>query len=222
MTTTVDATFCFVDVAGFTALTEAHGDNAAADLVQRFNAIVESTLNPPGRIVDAVGDSVLVIHPEPVSALRFVSTLFAEVQMLSEFPALSAGLHCGAVVARNERYFGAALNLAARVSARAQGGEALCTAVVARHAKAAGLSTASLGFRRLRNVRDPVEIFILEVPPSPASLTVDPVCRMRVPGNRENLRLLQGHRTIVFCSLACLAKYAADPSAYAPGSSDRT
>lgn len=33
----VEATFCFVDLAGFTALTEAHGDDAAADLIARFS-----------------------------------------------------------------------------------------------------------------------------------------------------------------------------------------
>ncbi len=39
---TIEATFCFVDVAGFTALTEAHGDLAAADIIGRFAELVSS------------------------------------------------------------------------------------------------------------------------------------------------------------------------------------
>jgi hypothetical protein len=41
---TLSATFCFVDVAGFTALTEAHGDHAAAHLVERFETLVKNAL----------------------------------------------------------------------------------------------------------------------------------------------------------------------------------
>jgi class 3 adenylate cyclase len=36
----MEGTFCFIDMAGFTALTEAHGDETAANLVERFISIV--------------------------------------------------------------------------------------------------------------------------------------------------------------------------------------
>ena len=36
---TIEATFCFVDIAGYTALTDTHGERAAADLVDDFAGI---------------------------------------------------------------------------------------------------------------------------------------------------------------------------------------
>jgi len=56
----VEATFCFVDVAGFSALTEAHGDTAAADLLERFTALANGALGDEGRLVKTIGDAVLV------------------------------------------------------------------------------------------------------------------------------------------------------------------
>jgi adenylate cyclase len=107
------------------------------------------------------------------------------------------------------------VNLAARVTAQAQGGQVLVTAAVADAARAGGYSIRPLGRIALRNVRDPVDLFALELTPQTCE-AVDPVCRMRVsPGNAA------GHLRIAgvdywFCSLDCVRSFAAAPEAYRP------
>lgn len=56
----MEATFGFVDLAGFTALTEAHGAEAAADCVHRFVRSVEEALADEGRLIERIGDAVFV------------------------------------------------------------------------------------------------------------------------------------------------------------------
>ena len=47
----IEATFCFVDIAGYTALTDTHGEVAAADLVDEFAALVRGSIEPSGRLL---------------------------------------------------------------------------------------------------------------------------------------------------------------------------
>lgn len=47
----LEATFCFVDLAGFSALAEAHGDDAAVNLLERFTELVDASQSPGDRYV---------------------------------------------------------------------------------------------------------------------------------------------------------------------------
>ena len=49
------ATFLFADLAGFTALTEAHGDEEAADLVGAFCSEVRHVVGDRGSVVKSIG-----------------------------------------------------------------------------------------------------------------------------------------------------------------------
>lgn len=140
----IEATFCFVDIAGFTALTEAHGGSAAADLIDRFRALVDDALEGKGRVVDRAGDAFFLVWPKPVNSIRFVSLLFESVRQESDFPVLRVGLHHGRAIERDGGYFGADVNIAARVAADARAGQVLCTAAVAEAAQAQGVSVLSL------------------------------------------------------------------------------
>ena len=53
--TTIEATFCFVDIAGYTALTDTHGEHAAADLVDEFGAMVRGSVESSAGLI-AVAD----------------------------------------------------------------------------------------------------------------------------------------------------------------------
>ena len=211
---TIEATFCFVDVSGFTALTEAHGDVAAADLIERFGELVNEALSDGGNLVDAIGDAVLVSFEEPGAAVAFVSRLFGAAARESDFPALRAGLHHGSVVERGGRLFGAALNLAARVAAQAHGGQVVATEGVATAVREDCVEVAPLGVFTLRNVRDSVELFSLNCTKAASEEVLDPVCRMRVSPDRAPGRLRHEEMDYWFCSLACAAKFATDPEPY--------
>ena len=210
----MEATFCFVDVSGFTVLTEAHGDHTAADLIQRFGELVQEALEEPGRLVDAVGDAVLVTYPEPTGAVEFVTRLFAIVVKEPDFPALRAGLHHGPVVERDKRFFGATLNLAARIAGQARGGQVLASAAVAEAISASCIEVNRLGTFQLRNLRDSIEIFSLECEGVVTTSVIDPVCRMRVEVDHAPGRLRYEGVDYCFCSLACAAQFAVSPESY--------
>jgi class 3 adenylate cyclase/YHS domain-containing protein len=208
------ATFCFVDMAGFTALTEAHGDDAAAHLAMRLNEMVQRALGSGGRIVKSIGDAVLATMPTAAEAVAFVQRLWTACSREPDFPVLRAGLHYGEAVERGTDVFGAAVNLAARVAAEARGGQVLATAVVADAARNRRIPVTPLGRTALRNVREPVELFLLDLGCDARDAVVDPVCRMRVSPEEAAGHLRVEGVDYWFCSLDCATSFVADPDAY--------
>src|SRR5689334_21582213 len=66
----IEATFAFVDLAGFTALTEAHGDAEAFAIVRAFRDRALKALGPHDELVKTIGDSVMLAFPHPQAAIR--------------------------------------------------------------------------------------------------------------------------------------------------------
>jgi adenylate cyclase len=154
-------TFLFADIAGFTALTEAHGDEEAATLVADFTDAVRAELPAFGAMhVKSIGDALMLRIPEPADAVRLGLRIAGELMRGHAAPAVRVGLHHGPCVERNGDFFGAAVNLAARVSCQAIGGEVLLTAETAALAPDLdGVFYEPRGRRQLRNVSEPVELF---------------------------------------------------------------
>lgn len=211
----IEATFGFVDLAGFTALTEAHGDSEAVALLDRFEAITTAALGTGDRLVKTIGDAVMVAFANPAAAIVAVSRLFAAAIAEPGLPVLRAGLHHGSAIERSGDYFGASVNLAARVAGQAHGGQVLATIEVADAARLSGVTVVDLGSFELRNIAQPVELFELEVCPAAAGTAVDPVCRMQVARAGAAGRLRHCDRDYWFCSLRCVAAFAADPDRHA-------
>lgn len=207
----IEATFCFVDIAGFTALTEAHGGSAAADLIDRFRALVDDALEGKGRVVDRAGDAFFLVWPKPVNSIRFVSLLFESVRQESDFPVLRVGLHHGRAIERDGGYFGADVNIAARVAADARAGQVLCTAAVAEAAQAQGVSVSSIGPHRFKNVQGEIDVFALDIGAPDTATSIDPVCKMRVSQGAAGGRLLFRGEIYWFCSLDCAGRFAERP-----------
>jgi len=210
----MEGTFCFVDLAGFTALTEAHGAEAAADLVGRFTSLVREALGAHGRLIDRIGDAAFVVCPTADDGVTFTTQLFGNVAGEPDFPALRAGLHHGEALERDGSFYGATINLAARVAAQARGGQIVATRQVADAAKRRGLVVESLGLVALRNVREPVELFALNAAAVGQPVAIDPVCRMRVQPSKAAGRLQHEGVDYWFCSLMCASEFARDPAAF--------
>lgn len=208
-------TVAFVDLAGFTALTEAHGDEAAVDLLDVFTATAaDATFGTGAKVVKSIGDAVMLVADQAEAALAAVGRLFEAVYETDAFPEPRAGLHHGPVVSKDGDFFGATVNLAARVAARAGSGQALVTTGVARVAEAGGLDVIALGPAVMRNVLDPVELFAVEICPAHVDLSVDPVCRMRLSCQAAVARVRHADREHWLCSLECLRAFAAQPDRY--------
>lgn len=52
-----DATIAFADIAGFTALTEAHGDDHAATMLGQYYALAAASLCDGAKVVKHIGDA---------------------------------------------------------------------------------------------------------------------------------------------------------------------
>lgn len=211
----MEATYCFIDMAGFTALTEAHGDEIAADMVGRFRTLVENVLRPTqGKLVTSIGDGAFVCLSRPGDGVRFVVELFANSVAEPEFPALRVGLHHGVAVERDGTFYGSAVNLAARVASQARGSQALATSIIAEAAMEQGVTAESVGEFSLRNVREPVELFALNVLAVDHGAVVDPVCRMSLQPERAAGRLRYQKEDYWFCSLECAGSFARSPKEF--------
>ena len=98
----IEATFGFIDLAGFTALTEAHGDSEAVAQLDRFEAITTEALGLGDRLVKTIGDAVMLVFPEPAAAIAAVSRLFAALAE-TDLPIARAGLHHQDAIGRHNR-----------------------------------------------------------------------------------------------------------------------
>jgi adenylate cyclase len=211
------ATFLFADIAGFTALTEAHGDEEAARLVADFSETVRAELPAfGGTHVKSIGDALMLRIPEPVDAIQ-VGLLIANDLMTGHgAPAVRVGLHHGECVERDGDFFGAAVNLAARVSGQAVGGEVLLTAHTAALAPdIEAVYYEPRGRQELRNVREPVDLFAaVRAGRMDRQLAIDPVCQMAVDPDHSAGRLTYEGTAYFFCSLDCAGHFARRPETF--------
>lgn len=203
----------FVDLAGFTALTEAHGDTEAADLVERFVAMAEAEAAEDDRVVKSIGDAVLLQSPFGQRALEFTIRLMRRCGTEPGFPLSRAGVHSGPVVVRGGDVFGSTVNVAARIAGQARGGQLLLSDDV-RSEVPDGMEVVDLGEFDFRNVTGPVHLYEHRLGLDHGCAGIDPVCRMRVERDRAAGRLRQRGKDYWFCSLACAERFASDPGAF--------
>jgi class 3 adenylate cyclase len=209
-----ERTFAFVDLAGFTALTEAHGDDEAVATLARFKQMASGALGPNDVLVKTIGDAVMVAFESPTTAVSSLRRLFEAARVEPTMPLMRAGVHHGSAIEDEGDFFGAAVNLAARVAAQASGGQLLATETVAVAATVTGEVVTHLGTISLRNIAEPVDVYEVDLDPD-VDVAVDPVCAMKVPTtgpSRIQLRLAD--RDVWFCGLPCVARYAAAPDRY--------
>lgn len=220
--TRVEATIGFMDLAGFTALTEAHGDEDAANLATRFAELTRRALRRGDRLVKTIGDAVLVTSPNPEQGLALAERVFTKAAQDPSFPPLRAGLHHGPAVCRDDDVFGAAVNLAARVAAEAYAGELLGTTEIAAAARKANIAVADLGAVPLKNVRGAIPLFSMALVVGTAETPIDPVCQSPVDRRAATGRLRFRDDEYWFCSLTCAAAFASNPSWHAASKQDKS
>ncbi len=114
----------FADLAGYTRLTEEAGEEEAVDIIERFVEAVQDTLPDDARVIKTIGDEVMIVGSDASAVLDW-AVGFQQLQ--TERPPPRIGIHQGLTLYRDGDYYGRAVNLAARVGARAAGGEVLVT-----------------------------------------------------------------------------------------------
>jgi adenylate cyclase len=147
----------FADLAGYTRMTEELGDEEAVLAVERFIEEVEGSLPASARVVKEIGDEVMVVGSDVV-ALTAWAVAF-QAGRAGRRPQSRIGLHVGVVLYRDGEYYGREVNLAARVAARAAGGEVLVTRAVD-EAAGRGLARERIGEVRLKGFSQATELFL--------------------------------------------------------------
>jgi class 3 adenylate cyclase len=114
---------CFLDITGYTRLTQERGDAAAAQLAERLGRLAQRTsIKYGGRPVKWLGDGVVFYFPNPgpgvVAALEMVTGV-AEAGL----PPAHVGLHSGPLIFQEGDYYGQTVNVAARIAESARPGE---------------------------------------------------------------------------------------------------
>ena len=211
------STFVFADIAGYTALTEAHGDADAADLAATFCGEISAIARSGGgEVIKTIGDAVMVRHSYPAEAVALGLLAAHEVIAGHGSPAVRVGMHHGPAIDRGGDWFGATVNLAARVAAAASGGEVLVTAAVREGAgELDGVEFQSRGEQRMRNVAAPVPLFAaVSDERSSETRHLDPVCHMLVAEGREAGSFRHADTLFRFCSLDCARRFLEKPDAY--------
>ena len=154
----------FVDLAGYTRLTETQGDDLAARSAARLAELADVAARPRGgRLVKLLGDGAMLHFHEPRGAVLATLDLIAAIREAG-LPPGHAGISAGPVVARDGDYFGHTVNLAARLSAAADPGIVLATRDVV---EAVGhddpdAQFAAVGELEFKNVGQPVAAFRVE------------------------------------------------------------
>lgn len=217
MTAESQRTFVFADLAGYTALTDVHGDELAADLAEQFCREVGAALPPEAEDVKSLGDACMVHVETAAGAVDFALALLDRVISRPRFPASRVGMHTGDAIERGGDWFGQTVNTAARIAALARPDEILVSSTT-RHAARGQTSVLfeDLGVRELRNIRTPHRIFRADratAAPGAGAVAIDPVCRMRIAMDDAVIGSC-GPVLRMFCSRRCADEFRREPRRY--------
>jgi adenylate cyclase len=150
-------TFLFADLVGFTALSIERGDEQAADVATRFQHEVKRlAARHEATVVKSLGDGAMVCARDAGAALRLGLEL---ANGLDDLPPVRVGVNTGPAVERDGDFFGSTVNLAARLSQAARGGEVLVTEATRAAARSGRPRFEERGPRTFRNARDPVVVY---------------------------------------------------------------
>jgi adenylate cyclase len=142
----------FLDITGYTRLTEERGDQAAADLAARLASLVRrSAQEQGGQPVKWLGDGVMFLFPDPgrgvLAALQMVEAVATRA-----LPPAHVGIHAGPVIFQEGDYFGRTVNIAARIAEYARPGEVLVSQEVVDAAAGTPVTFTEIGPVELKGV----------------------------------------------------------------------
>jgi adenylate cyclase len=151
----VRTAIAFADLAGYTRFTEEEGEEEALSLVERFVEGVVNTLPEDARVIKTIGDEVMVVGHDSGALVDWAVGFMG---LFDERPQPRIGIHSGTTLYRDGDYFGREVNLAARVVARARGGEVLVTDAVVEAVQGAHLRFEGIGEVKLKGFDQPRQL----------------------------------------------------------------
>ena len=191
-------------------------NGCAAEIVTRYMEIVQNSLHHDTRLVEQVGDEVLIVSPSADSILSTAIEIRNNIEREPFFPTIHAGLHAGMILEVDGKYFGTTLNLTSRIVAYAKTNQILCTEPFCDLAgNLEGIEFHALGSVKFKNIVEPVAIFeILTQHREDNTPILDPVCRMLVNPNTALAQQSYKGKTYYFCSSDCAKIFGQGPEDY--------
>jgi len=151
---------CFLDLTGYTQLTEERGDEAAAELAAQLAGLVRrSAQEREGVPVKWLGDGVMFYFRQPAAAV-LAALEMVEVVRSHGLPPAHVGIHAGPVVVQDGDYFGRTVNLAARIAEYARPGEVLVSQEVVDAADGGPVTFSQIGPVELKGVPGTLRLHI--------------------------------------------------------------
>jgi class 3 adenylate cyclase/YHS domain-containing protein len=220
----VHRSFAFVDVSGFTALTELDGDEHAVDVLTAFRALLRDICSRRGvRIAKWLGDGVMLVCVETPPLLAtiielhyVIGTVPGPLQGVSssmQAVSIRSGVTSGDVILmEGDDYIGHCVNVAARLCDLAQGGEALAAPSVVNDLPRWGVVLAQRDVA-LRGVEKPVPTSSIGMAADGTSPSRDPICGLPLIATtaEETARDASGN-AVLFCSSGCLDTWRRRPT----------
>jgi class 3 adenylate cyclase len=123
----------FGDIEASTPLNERLGDDAYAELLRAYIALVQREVEQHnGDVIKRIGDGFMAAFPRPADALRSAIAIQRAVATaaLAEPLRVCIGLHAGSPVREGADFYGVDVTLASRIADSAGGGEVLVSSVL--------------------------------------------------------------------------------------------
>ena len=150
---------CFLDITGYTRLTQEQGDSAAAELAEHLGEIVQRTsVRFGGRPVKWLGDGVMLHFPNPGSGVASAIEM-VEGCVVAGLPPAHVGLHAGPVIFQEGDYYGQTVNVASRIADYARPGEVIVSQTVVDASGDAPVAFRAVGPVELKGVSGAMDLF---------------------------------------------------------------
>jgi adenylate cyclase len=219
----VRRTFAFVDLSGFTALTEIEGDERAVSVLAVFRSTLRDICSRRAvRIAKWLGDGAMLVSVESKPLVAATLEMMFAADSAPEPMNIKCGITIGHVILlEGDDYIGHAVNVAARLCDLAVGNEVLALSEVVDELPAwgAALSTDDVA---VRGLEQPLRVVRLGLHDAGEGAIADPVCRIPLTEATafESRRDVNG-APLLFCSDSCLETWVERPATFVreePGS----
>jgi class 3 adenylate cyclase len=149
---------CFLDITGYTRLTQERGDDAAAELAATVaRSVQRSSVRHGGKTIKWLGDGVMFYFADPGPGVRAALEM-VDGLATAGLPPAHVGLHAGPVLYQEGDYFGQTVNLSARIADYARQGEVLVSQAVADASQEPEVAFADIGPVELKGVSGTVHL----------------------------------------------------------------
>jgi class 3 adenylate cyclase len=150
---------CFVDLTGYTRLTEERGDEFAARLATGLASLVEDiSRRRGGTPIRWLGDGGMFHFKEPRAAV--LSGLdMVESAPPAGLPPMHIGIHTGPVIFQDGDVYGRTVNLASRIASHAGAGQVLASEETTRRFGDETVRFEPLGAVTLKGISEPVPLY---------------------------------------------------------------